>query len=171
MSKKNKLTVQEISVFAMLGTLMFVSKLIMEALPNIHLIGMFTVAFTITYRVKALVPIYVFVFLTGLYAGFALWWLPHLYIWTILWGLTMLVPKNLSKKVAIPVYMILCGVHGLLYGILYAPGQALMYGLNFEGMIVWIIRGLPFDITHACGNLVAGILIYPVSTALKKLKR
>ena len=41
-----KLTTKEITVFAMLGALMYASKVIMELAPNIHLLGVFTVAFT-----------------------------------------------------------------------------------------------------------------------------
>ena len=73
---KNRLTIKEITVFAMLGTLLFCSKIIMEAFPNIHLLGMFTMVFTIVYRKKALIPIYLYVLLNGLYAGFTMWWVP-----------------------------------------------------------------------------------------------
>ncbi|MBQ2750786.1 MAG: hypothetical protein IJF34_13460, partial [Clostridia bacterium] len=55
---KTGLRIREIAVFGMLGALMFASKIIMEALPNIHLLGMFTVVFTAVYRKKALYPIY-----------------------------------------------------------------------------------------------------------------
>ena len=80
-----KLTVRETAIFAMLGTLMYASKMIMEIAPNIHLIGVFTIAFTVVYRKKALYPVYIFVLLTGLFSGFASWWIPYLYIWTVLW--------------------------------------------------------------------------------------
>ena len=76
----------ELVLFALLGSLMFQSKIIMELIPNIHLLGMLTMCYTLLFRAKALFPIYVFVFLNGLYAGFALWWYPYLYIWTVLWG-------------------------------------------------------------------------------------
>ena len=52
-----KLTTKEITVFAMLGALMYASKVIMELAPNIHLLGVFTVAFTVVYRKKALYAI------------------------------------------------------------------------------------------------------------------
>ena len=93
-----KLTVRETAIFAMLGTLMYASKMIMEIAPNIHLIGVFTIAFTVVYRKKALYPVYIFVLLTGLFSGFASWWIPYLYIWTVLWGFVMLLPKKLPKK-------------------------------------------------------------------------
>ena len=87
---------RQLIVFAMLGTIMFVSKIVLEFLPNVHLLGALTMTYTIVYRHKALIPIYVYVFLNGLYAGFGLWWVPYLYIWAILWGITMLLPKNMS---------------------------------------------------------------------------
>ena len=90
-----KLRIREMAVFAMLGTLMYVSKVIMEMLPNIHLVGILTVVYTIVYRKKALYPIYIYVLLTGLFSGFATWWVAYLYIWTILWAVTMLLPQNI----------------------------------------------------------------------------
>lgn len=156
-------------VFAMLGTLMFCSKIIMELLPNIHLLGMFTMVFTIVFRKKALVPIYVYVLLNGLYSGFNMWWIPYLYIWTILWGVTMLLPKNMSKKVACVVYPIVCGLHGLAFGILYAPSQALLFGLNFEQTIAWIVAGLPWDMLQGIGNFCTGTLIFTLANLLKKI--
>lgn len=162
-----KLSVKEIAIFGMLGSLMYASKILMEFIPNVHLIGMFIVAFTVHYRAKALYPIYVYVFLVGLFAGFATWWIPYLYIWTVLWGVVMLLPKNLSdKKYAPLIYMLVCGAHGLLFGTLYAPAQALLFGLSFKGMIAWIIAGLPWDAIHGLGNLIAGILIMPLVKTL-----
>ena len=141
-----KITVREMTVFGMLGALMYASKMLMEVAPNIHLIGVFVVAYTVVYRKKALYPIYVFVLLTGVFAGFATWWVPYLYIWTVLWGVVMLLPRNLPKVLRPVIYMVVCGIHGLLYGVLYSPVQALFYGLNLEGTIAWIISGIPFDI-------------------------
>lgn len=158
-------------IFAMLGTIMYISKIILEWAPNIHLLAMFTVVFTLVYRKKALIPIYVFVMLTGIYAGFNAWWIPHLYLWTVLWGVTMLLPRSLPRKIAFPVYMAVCALHGLFYGTLYAPAQALFYGLNLQGTIAWIIAGLPYDAIHAVGNLAAGILIVPLTELLRKLEK
>lgn len=158
-------------VFAMLGTLMFTSKIIMEALPNIHLLGMLTMVYTLVFRLEALIPIYIYVLLNGLYAGFDLWWMPYLYIWTILWGITMLLPKNMPKKIAIIVYPIVCALHGFSFGILYAPAQALFWGLDPAGTVAWIVAGLPFDAIHGVSNLLVGMLILPFSELIKKLMK
>ena len=152
----------------MLAAIMFVSKLLMEALPNMHLIGVLTMAYTLVFRKNALIPIYLYVLLNGIYAGFNMWWVPYLYIWTLLWGATMLLPGNMKPRTQCIVYPTVCAIHGLLYGTLYSPAQAIMFGLDFDGMIAWIIAGIPFDLIHAAGNLVLGILIVPIVGACKK---
>ncbi len=169
-TQDRNLTLQEMAIFAMLGALMFASKIAMEALPNIHLLGMFTMTFTIVYRKKALFPIYIYVIINGIYAGFNMWWIPYLYIWTILWAVTMLLPQNMCVSKKTIVYPIICCLHGLLFGTLYAPAQAIMMGLNFKGTIAWIIAGLPFDVIHGVGNLCAGLLILPLSNLLRHLQ-
>lgn len=156
-------------MFALLGALMFVSKVVLEFLPNIHLLGMLTMTYTLVFRKKALIPIYVYILLNGLYAGFNLWWLPYLYIWTVLWGVTMLLPQNMPKGIACVVYPLVCCLHGLAFGTLYAPAQALMFHLNWDQTLAWIVAGLPWDLVHGIGNLAAGLLIVPVSDILKKL--
>ena len=155
----------------MLGALMYCSKILMEWAPNIHLLGMLTMTYTIVYRKKALYPIYTYVLLNGLFAGFSAWWVPYLYLWTVLWGVTMLLPQNMPKKIAIPVYMLVCALHGLAFGTLYAPAQAIMFGLSFKGMIAWIIAGLPWDAVHAAGNFFAGMLICPIVSLLRRLEQ
>ena len=166
-----KLTVKELTIYAMLGTLMYASKVIMEFVPNVHLLGVFTVALTVVYRKKALYPIYIFDILTGILNGFATWWIPYLYLWTVLWGIVMILPKKIPKKVQPIVYMIVCAAHGILYGTLYAPAQAILFGLSFKGMITWIIAGLPWDFIHGVSNFFCGVLIMPMISALRAAER
>ena len=165
-----KLTVRETAVFAMLGAVMYVSKILMEMAPNIHLLGVFVIAFTVVYRQKALYPIYIYVLLAGIFSGFATWWIPYLYVWTVLWGVVMLLPQNMPKKVRPLVYMIVCALHGFLYGVLYAPAQALLFGLSLKGMIAWIIAGFPFDFIHGVSNFFCGMLIMPIVSVLRRME-
>lgn len=163
-----KLKLKETVIFGMLGAVMYASKILMDVFPNIHLIGVFIVAITVVYRKKALYPIYIFVFLTGLLGGFSMWWIPYLYIWAVLWAGTMLLPKNLPPKAAPIIYAIVCSLHGFLYGVIYAPAQAIMFGLDLKGMIAWIAAGLPYDLIHGVSNFISGlILIIPIISILK----
>jgi len=157
-----KLTTRELTIFAMLGGVMYASKMIMEFAPNIHLLGVFTIAFTVVYRRKALYPIYIYIILLGLFNGFATWWIPHLYVWTVLWAVVMLLPQKMSSKMAPWVYMSVCALHGLLYGVLYAPSQAILYGLSFKATISWIIAGFPFDVIHGISNFFCALLVMPI---------
>lgn len=167
-----KLNVRETVLFGFLGAIMFSLKWLMEILPNIHLIGVFIVAITVIYRAKALYPIYTFVLINGFIAGFAAWWLPYLYIWLPLWAITMILPKKMPLLLKSIVYAAVCGAHGYLFGVLYAPAQALMFGLNFNATVAWIIAGLPFDIIHGTSNLICGfILIVPIILALQKANK
>lgn len=162
-----KLTVKEIAVFGMFGAVMYASKVLLEFLPNVHLLAVFTMSLTIVYRRKALYPIYVYVLLNGLFAGFSTWWIPYLYLWTILWGVTMLLPQNMPQKVRPVVYMIVCAAHGFLFGTMYAPFQAIAFGLDIHGTIAWIIAGLPYDFIHGVSNFLCGALIVPLASAIK----
>ena len=159
----------------MLAALMYASKIIMDLAPNIHLIGVFVIAITVVYRKKALYPIYIFVLLTGLLNGFSAWWVPYTYIWTVLWAVTMLLPERklnrMPKKAQMLIYMVTCSLHGFCYGLLYAPAQAILFGLSFEGMVSWILAGLPFDLIHGVSNFFCGMLVMPIVTTLRMAER
>ena len=151
---------------------MYLGDILMEMFPNIHFVGMLTVVYTLVYRKKALIPLYIYVFLNGLFAGFNLWWMPYLSIWTILWGISMLIPRKLHPIWLWVISSVICALHGFAFGALYSPAQAIMFGLNFKQTIAWIIAGIPFDIIHGIGNFVASaIVILPLVTLLCRLER
>ena len=82
----------------------------------------------------------------------------------------MLLPKSMPKWLAPIVYMAVCALHGLLFGVLYAPSQALLFGFTFEQTLAWIAAGFPFDVIHAVGNAVSGLLICPLIVIMRKTK-
>ncbi len=167
-----RLRIVEIAIFAMLGALMTVLDLAMNLLPNVHLGGMLIMTFTLVYRAKALFPIYIYVFLIGLFEGFGLWWLPYLYVWLILWGATMILPCRMPRWLAPIVYAMVCGLHGFAFGFLWIPSQMLLMHFSLEQALVWWAAGfVPADIPHGIGNLIAGTLIVPLATLIRKLDR
>lgn len=155
----------------MLGALMFLSDVFMDFLPNIHFVGLLSVLYTVVYRAKALIPIYVYIAILGVTSGYATWWMPYLYTWAVLWGMAMLVPKNAPPLAAKIAYPVMCSLHGFLFGIIYAPGQALLFGYDLEMTIAWIMAGISFDIIHGISNFAAGLLVYPLSRILIKLEK
>ena len=81
----------DLCLMAMMGTVMVVSKETLAALPNVELVSLLTILFTLVFRRRVLGALAVFLMLEGLlYGGFGLWWLMYLYVWPLLAGLTWL---------------------------------------------------------------------------------
>ena len=104
-------------------------------------------------------------------AGFNIWWMPYLYTWLPLWGGVMLLPRQGARWITQVGCTVLCTVHGLLFGVLYAPAQALFFGLDFRGTLAWIAAGFPFDLLHAAGNFALSFLVLPLAALLLKVER
>ena len=170
--RKAPLTVREIVVFAMLGSIMMISDLIMNIVPNVHLVGVMIVTLTAVYRRKALYPIYVYVFLIGLFEGFGTWWVAYLYVWPILWGMAMLIPPKAPRWMAAILYSFICALHGFAFGFLWIPSQMLFLNFTFDQALVWWSFGFfTADVPHGIGNLVGSILILPLVSLIRKLDK
>lgn len=166
---KNRISILEIALYAMLGAAVYALKVVMQPLPNIEPVSMFVMVFALTFRVRGLFPLAVYLLLDGLFSGFSIWWVPYIYIWLILWGVTVLLPKNMPKKAQWIVYPIVCGLSGLMFGTLYAPMSAIVFSYDFNQTFEWILAGLPFDLLHGVGNLCFGLLIIPLVSLIRKL--
>ena len=170
--KRALLTVYEIVIFGMLGALMMVSDLLMNIIPNVHLVGVMIVVLTVLYRWKALFPIYVYVLLIGLSEGIGTWWLPYLYVWTVLWGMVMLLPRRMPRWLAPLVYAAVCGFHGFAFGFLWIPSQMLLMSFSLRQALSWWQFGFfTADIPHGIGNLVGSTLVVPLVTLIRRLDK
>jgi len=159
----------------MFAALMLASQIALAVLPGVQLVGMFIAAITLAYRSRALIPIYVYILLYCMYNGFSVFCFPYLYIWVPLWGIFMLAGKipfsEKRKKLRVIVYMTLCGLFGLIFGLLYLPFQAFIFNYNSKLALLWIIKGIPADLTHGVNNFAFGAAILPLSQLLKRLDR
>ena len=164
-----KLTLRQIALFGVLGALTFGLKVAMSLLPNIEPVSLMVMLFAVVFGWKGLYPVYLYVLMEVMLYGINFWNINYLYIWAVLWGATMLIPRKLPVKVRCVLYPALCSLHGFAFGILYAPAQALIYGYNFEQAVAWVAAGFPFDIIHGISNLAAGTLIFSLSELLIKL--
>lgn len=167
-----KLKLKDVVLLSLLAALMCVGDFAMEWLPNVHFVGVLIVITTVVYRKYALLPIYVYVLIQGFVGGFSPWWIAYLYIWAALWGSVMLISQKLPERIKYILYVIVCALHGFLFGVLYAPAQALLFGLDFKGTLAWIAAGFYFDMLHGIGNLILGALfIYPAVHILQKANK
>ena len=164
------LSVRELVLFALLGTLMAVSDVLMEGLPNIHVVGLFIVATTLCFRWRAIFPVAVYVFLIGLFSGFGLWWLAYLYAWPMLWALILLIPRRLPKWAVFLLAHLTVTLHGLAFGVITAPVVALMWRLDtWEKVLATLAAGVAFDVLHGVGNFVFGFFTPPLTALLERL--
>ena len=163
-------------IFALFAAMMVSTKLLMNALPNIHLIAMLTILLTRFYRAKALIPVYLFVLIDGIVEGFFLSvWVMHSYIWLILWLWAMLIPRNIPKTAEIFIYPALGALHGALYGILSSPPTYFFFipksSWSWQSYTAYIAAGLPYDAAHACGNFCACMLVLPLLELMRMLRK
>ncbi len=167
-------SLRDLVVLSIFGALMVISDQLMNFLPNVHLIAMFVILLTRFYRVKALIPIYIFVLLDGVLEGFFLsTWVMYSYIWLILWFAVMLLPKKLPKTAEAVIYPLLGAAHGLLFGILCSPASYFLFFpktvWSFANYKKYILSGLPFDIVHMTGNFFACMLVFPLLSLMRKM--
>ena len=89
-----KLSVKEMVLFSMLTTVLLVAQVALSSIPNVEIVSLLVILYTLLLKKKTLYIIYIFAILEGLLYGFGLWWLMYLYVWTVLWGITMLFQKE-----------------------------------------------------------------------------
>ena len=140
---------------AFLAAVLVASKFALDGLPNIELVSLLVILYTLEYPRLAVPAVYTYVFVYGLLNGFGIWWFPQLYIWAVL----MLFARLMRQNRSVLLWALLSGLFGLCYGALYAVSYAVMNGGIAAG-IAWWVTGIPFDLLHGAGNFVVALLLY-----------
>ena len=65
---------RDLCLMAVLGVVMFVSQVALAFLPNIELVSLFVILFTLVFRKRVVGALGVFILLEGLVYGFGFWW-------------------------------------------------------------------------------------------------
>ena len=73
-----------VALSGILGAILLVSQIALAPLPNIEIVSVLVVLFTLVLGKYVAYTLSVFILLEGLVYGFGLWWFSYLYIWTIL---------------------------------------------------------------------------------------
>ena len=162
----DKMTVREVALFGILGSLTFAAKYVMSGLPNIEPVSLMVMLFTVTFGKKAVYPIGVYVAMEFLFYGFGIWNIMYLYIWFILAAFAWMMRK-MEQPV---VWAMLSGSFGLMFGLFCAPVDLVMGGAEFA-VSKWI-SGIPFDLLHCAGNFVMALLLFaPLGKLMKRLNK
>ena len=161
---KGKIGVRQLTLFAMLGAVMFAGKMAMAYLPNIEPVSLLVMLLAVTFGKKALFPIYIYVLLELTLHGVGLWTLSYLYVWALLAAAACCL-RSMESPLG---WALLSGTFGLLFGALCAPVCLVMGGPAFA--LSWWLSGIPFDLLHCGGNFVmAWLLFVPLRRLLEGL--
>jgi len=143
---------------------MVVAQVALAVIPNIELVSLLVIVYTVVLGKKVFFPIYIFVLAEGLIYGFGLWWINYLYIWAIL-AIIVLLLRKIGNTV---IWVIVSGVFGLLFGSLCGIPYLFMGGIG--AAVAYWVNGIIFDLLHCGGNLLAAaLLMKPCLTVMKKL--
>jgi len=151
-------------VLAQLGALLFALKMALAALPNVELVTLLVMVYSVTLGKWALVPIYVYVVMENLIWGISDWSLCYLYVWLILWGLSRLL-RQMESPMG---WAVLGGGFGLLFGALCTPVYILLGGWSFA--LTWWVSGIPMDFVHCASNFAFALVLFnPLRKLLDRL--
>ncbi len=161
MTKQN---IHELVILGLFTAILFLGQVFLAFLPNIEVVSLLIILYTLTCGKKVFLIIYAFVLLEGFCYGFGMWWFSYLYIWSILALAVLFFRQNCSALF----WSILSGFFGLAFGALCALPYLIAGGIG-AAFAYWT-SGLLFDVTHCIGNFaVCFVLFHPLHRLLKRL--
>lgn len=141
------------------------SKAVLEFLPNVELVSLLVILFTLAYGKEVFLIIAVFNLFEFIQWGFGTWWVSYLYVWPFLAFITLLLKRLIREEFLI--WSVVSGMFGLAFGSLFAIAYIPIdraYALSY-----WI-GGLPWDVWHGIWNFILMMILgKPVYGLLKKV--
>lgn len=151
--RQGRLSVRDLVLLALIGALMFGSKVVLAFLPNVHLNALFILLAVLLFGKRAFYSVFVYVMLEGLIYGFGIWFISYLYAWPLLTLVALAMRNNRSWLL----WAVVAAGHGLIFGALCSIPYIFIQGV--PGAIAWWISGLPFDCIHAGSNFVIVLVL------------
>ena len=154
--------IKDIVLIGMLSALLIAVQYTLSFLPNIELVSLLIIIYTLIMHKKTIYIIIVFIALEGFLYGFGLWWINYLYIWFILYILVWMFRKEQS----VWFWSVISGSYGFSFGALCAipyffmglTGGTVRTGL--QAAFAYWIAGIPFDITHGIANFIITLILF-----------
>lgn len=160
---KGKLTARDIAEIGVMIGALEAAKHALAFLPNVELVTLFIILYTLSFKDKIVFVIPAFILLEGCWYGFGLWWVMYAYIWPLLALFTYL----LRKQESVWVFSVLSGAFGLGFGALCSVPYFFIGGGRTA--FAWWVAGIPFDIIHGISNFVlCRVLFLPLKNVCKR---
>lgn len=166
MSSKPRISAMDIALIAMMIATIEVAKNALAFLPNVELVTLLIILYTLFFGKKVLYVIPAFILIEGCIYGFGLWWIMYLYVWPLLAFITYLFRRQESPLF----WAVLSGIFGLLFGAFCAIPYIFISGI--KGAVAWWIAGIPYDMIHCISNFcLCMILFSPLRSVLMKYRK
>ena len=164
MKSKTKITVRDIAITGMMIATIEVAKNALVFIPNVELVSLLVILFTLYFGKKILFVIPAFILLEGCIYGFGHWWIRYLYVCPLL----ALITSIMIKQESVWVWAIMSGSFGLAFGALCSIPYIVLSGP--KAAFAWWVSGIPFDILHCVSNFVLClVLLNPLSKVMRKM--
>ena len=159
------LKVKDIAQIGMMIATIEVAKNALAFLPNVELVTLLFILYTLTFGRKVLFVVPAFILLEGTIYGFGLWWVMYLYTWPLLVFITWL----FRKQESVLFWSVLSGVFGLMFGALCSIPYFI--GGGAAAGFAWWIAGIPYDILHCVANFIICLILFvPLRGILHKMR-
>ncbi len=161
-----KLSVRDIVLLGMMVCSLEVGKLALAMIPNVEIVSLMIIVYTVCFGVKTIYAIIVFVLLECVFWGVGLWTIMYLYVWPIL-GIAAYFFRKIDSKWF---WSVFSAIFGLLFGPLCSLTYLVMGGLKVA--FGWWIAGIPWDLVHCVANFVVMFVLYsPLVRLLRRFGR
>jgi len=161
-----KISVRQLTLFAMLGAVMFAGKMAMAYLPNIEPVSLIVMLLAACFGWAGLYAVAVYVLLEILVFGVQLWSISYLYVWLLLFA-----AARLLRRMDTPLeWALLSAFFGISFGALCAIPYWITGG--WAAAVSWWAAGIPWDLLHGAGNFVITLLLFvPLRKLMMRLAR
>ena len=122
--------------------------------PNVELVTLLIILFTLTIGKRVYYAIAAFVLVEGILYGFGIWWVMYVYMWPMLAFVTWLLRKQKDTFC----FALLSGVFGLGFGAMCSIPYLFIGGIHTA--FAWWVSGIPFDMIHGVSNFVLMLVLY-----------
>ena len=161
-----RMSIYKLTRIALLSAILYVSKVALEFLPNVELVSLLVILYTLVFGKETFLTVTVFNLFELIQWGFGTWWFSYLYVWPLLCLITLILKKLIKEEIL--VWAILSGCFGLIFGslfvIVYIP-------INLSYALTYWISGLPWDVWHGvCNFILMLVLGKPLYLLLIRMK-
>lgn len=157
--------IKDIAVIGMMIATLEVGKQALLFLPNVEIVTLLMILYTLTFGKRIFAAIPVFIFVEGCLYTFEVWVIMYLYIWPLLAFFVLC----FQKQTSVWFFSILSGVFGLFFGALCSIPYFFIGGPAMG--FAWWISGIPYDLIHGVSNfLLCLVLFRPLRAVLTKAK-